>query len=458
MPPRSLVVLVVGHVAFAMLVLAGLFLTVHNRKVDSEAFAREWVETGVHRDPWTPLVRTWASEGYLEHGGLWRLNEDPEFRSWIEERTVDIEPWLDPATFDPEVPHYYRSNTALFALPLVATRWVLSPLLQEDSRFPNVLHSQLLLAAAAVVVGLLTHRLARISGADRTAAVALGLSGQLVFQTNAINLAAYWRHFPQQVFVTGLALFLLAIALGDTRRWLGRGLRVVAVVSMAAADLPHTVATLSAWAIAAALLDRDEFRPPRLWRTLLPPVAVGVVAAIQFTLAMRQHPDAVFVGSGPLFRSGLDGDLAYYRGLLDGYGKLLVGPVLEGVGVAGTGLLYWGVAIAAIPAILLAASRLPRLRPSCLPLAVGGGGFLLFTAAFSNAFAIHPFAYSTLLLAPATAAVFGTSIGALEGATGRGRTIALLAAATAIFIAMSQLREFAVAYPIASGQRLIPIS
>jgi len=457
MPPRSSVVLLAGHLAFALLVLAGLYLTVHNRQVDSEAFERDWVETEVHRDPWTPMVRTWVEEGWLAHGGLWKLNEDPEFRSWIEAQTVDIEPWMDPSTFDPEVPYFYRSNTALFALPLVATRWALSPLLPEDSRFPNVFHSQLLLAAAAIGVGLLTHRLARVSGADRTAAVALGLSGQLVFQTNAINLAAYWRHFPQQVFVIGLALFLLAIALGDDRRRLALHLRVVAVASMAAADLPHTLATLAAWAIAAALIDRDEFRPPRLWRTLIPPVAVGIVAAVQFTLAIRQHSDAVFVGSGPLFRSGLDGDLTHYRGLLDGYGKLLVGPVLEGAGVAGTGLLYWGTAIAAIPAILLAASRLPRLRPSRLSLAVGGGGFLLFTSVFSNAFAIHPFAYATLLLAPATAAVFGSATGALEGATGRGRTVALLAVAAAIFIAMSQLREFAVAYPLPTTERLIPL-
>ena len=458
MPPRSVVGLSIAHLTFAAFVLAGLFLTVHNRQVDAEAFETTWVETGVHQDPWTPLVRTWGEEGWLAHGGLWRLNEDPEFRRWIDDRSVDIEPWMDPETFDPEVPHYYRSNTALFVLPLVATRAALSPLVSEDSRLPNAIHSQLLLAAAAVATGLLVHRLSRISGADRGSAVALGLAGQLVFQTNAINLAAYWRHFPQQLFVIGLALFLLAIALGDDRRRLAGGLRLAAVLAMAVADLPHTAATLAAWAIAAGLLDRREFRPDRLWRTLTPVVAVGVVAAAQFLVAIRTHPEAVFVGSGPLFRSGLDGDLAHYRGLLDGYGKLLVGPVLEGAGVAGTGVLLWGVAILAIPLTLLAASRVPRLRPSCLPLAVGGGGFLLFASAFSNAFAIHPFAYSTLLLAPAIAAIFGSWAGSLEAATGRGRTIALLATAAAIFIAMSQLREFAVAYPIASDQRLIPTS
>jgi hypothetical protein len=453
MSPRSVAALVFVHAVLAIAILVSLFLTVHNRRTDTECFNSSWVRTGILHDRWSVLIEAWRREGYLAHGGLWRLDDDPWFRGWIASGDT---PWFEEGrNYDPSRPHYYRSNSALFVLPLAASESMLRPIVAEQSRLPAVLHGQLVVAAAAIVVGLLGHRLARMAGADRTSSVVLGLATQMVFQTNVLHLAVYWRLYPQHVFAAPLAAFLLGIGLRNDRPRTSEWLHAIGAAGMLAVDPPHAVLTLVAWVITSLVLDRPEMKPRLLLKTLIPALGVAAVILLQFATVAFRHPNAEFLGSSLLFRSGLDGDTGHHQGLLDGFGKLLIGRVLEHAGVAGTGIAWWSVVFASIPLTLIIAAKTPRLRIASGLLATGGGGFFLFCVLLSNAFAIHPFVYPTLLLVPALPCIFGLWVGALEGATGRPRTIALLTLAFALFLSMSQLREFAVAYPISADERLI---
>lgn len=441
---------VLVHLVFGLLVLAALFMTVHNRRVDTVHFDERW--SGIFPDRWGRLADLWVEEGYWRHGGLWRLDRD----EWFQQGVTDggASQWFDPATYEPDAPHYYRSNSALFVLPIAAAK-AIGRLLGADGeqRLVVVLTSQIVVMVGAALVGLLAGRLALLAGADSRASLVLGLSAQLVFQTNPLNLAAYWDLCPQHVFVAPLCLFLIGLTDPEPRR--SSVLRVVGVAGMTAVDVPHAAIALGSWAVASWLLRSEELRGRRLAATVLPAVAVVAVVALQFLVAKWMHPEARFLGSGILSRTGLDGDVASQSGVLDGFVRLIRGPVLYGGGRAGTDPLFWSTALA-VPfvALILAAVR-PRLRPTALPIAVALGTFGGFVLVFSNAFAIHPYVYPVLLLVASIPAVFGVLFGALEGGIGRPRIFALIAIAIAITSSLAALRAFAVHFPVGAGERLM---
>lgn len=441
---------VLVHLAFGLLVLVALFMTVHNRRLDTTHFEERW--SGIFPDRWGRLADLWVEEGYWRHGGLWRLDRD----EWFQQGVADggASQWFDPATYEPDAPHYYRSNSALFVLPIAGAKAVGRLLGGEgEQRFTVVLTSQLVVMVGAALVGLLAGRLALLAGADSRASLVLGLSAQLVFQTNPLNLAAYWDLCPQHVFIAPLCLFLIGLTDPGSRR--SSVLRIVGVAGMTAVDVPHAAIALGSWAVSSWLLRAEELRGRRLAATVLPAIAVIAVVALQFLVARWMHPDARFLGSGILSRTGLDGDVASQSGVLDGFVRLIRGPVLYGGGRAGTDPLFWSAALA-VPfvALILAAVR-PRLRPTALPIAVALGTFGGFVLVFSNAFAIHPYVYPVLLLVASIPALFGVLFGAIEGGIGRPRIFALIAIALAITSSLAALRAFAVHFPVGAGERLI---
>lgn len=452
---RSVWFIVGVHLVAAAATMAGLFLTVHHRDVRSSEFQRRWVDTGVYQDRWSDLYRHWGADGYWSNGGLWCVNEDRPFRRWVESGNLN---WFDPATFDPSVPHYYRSNTALFAAPIgLLDRTITKFVGVGHDRQVMVAGTQGLVAITAVLTGLLAHRLARSWGADRRSALTLGLCAQIVVQTSPMMLASYWRYYPTHAFAAALSLFMLALALPACRDRMANWLAGAGAFAMVAADVPHAVVAIAAWALVTWLgggtLANAGIRPRWIPVGIGTAAAVGVIAA-QFLVALAHHPDARFVGSGLLFRTGLDGDRSMQDGILDGVRKLFEGPVMfGGPGVetdAGISPITWTILLAAPPlALVLAAVR--RLPLPVVPLSIGAGAFAGYVVAFSNAVAIHPYVYPTLIVGPGAAAMFGV----LPAAVGRnsiGRWIVAIAASLlAALLAMNGLRSFAVQFPLAAA-------
>lgn len=443
------------HIVVAVATMIGLFLTVHRRDMQSQAFEDRWVASGVYQDRWSELFSFWGANGYWNHGGLWYINDDRPFRSWVESGTLN---WFDPATFDPAVPYYYRSNTGLFAAPIGLLDRVVATLVGTGhARQVMVFSTQLIAAITAIFTGLLAHRLARSWGMGRQSALVLGLCAQVVLQTSPLILASYWRYYPTHAFAAALSAFMLALAIPPERDRLAKWLAGIGAFAMVAADLPHAMVALGAWALATWLgrdvLDEAKIAPR--WRsTAIGAAAAAAVLATQFIVAVLHHPDARFVGSGFLFRTGLDGDRSRQSELLDGVWKLFEGPVMYGSpgrdADAGVAPFTWGILLAA-PLLALVLSAIRRRALPIVPLVVGSGAFLGFVAAFSNAAAIHPFAYPVLIVGPGSVALFGV----LPAAMTRhpvGRWVAVIAAiGVAGLLAMSGLRAFAVQFPTAGA-------
>ena len=441
---RQGLLLLAIHVLLGTLTMAALFATVDRRDVYSTSFETTWVEPGPFDNRFIHLVETWRSDGYLSNGGLWKLNGDP----WFIASVKGGSPWFQNVSYDAERTYFYRSNSGLFVAPLaLADRLVGS---WVPIRWTAVVLSQAMAMAAAVLVGLLTARLARMGGTDVIGSTLLGACAQAVYQTNPLILWSYFGIYMQHVFAIPCAAFLLTLAYEDHYPRTARIACAFSVFLMVLADAPHAACTLLAFVFVTAILVPQKTTLQLLAKTLAPAAAGAVVIGAQFLAARWNHPDAAWVGSSLMFRTGLDGDTTYFDSVFRGYQRLLMGPVIPGgKHAAGHGRVFWSVILVAGPLTALCAIWWRRLRPCLIPLATAYGGFILFATIFSNAFAIHPYAYGVLLLVAGVPALFGPVLGGLDSLGGTPRVVSLLAAAVALVLVFAQLRDFARAFPAA---------
>jgi hypothetical protein len=244
------------------------------------------------------------------------------------------------------------------------------------------------------------------------------------------------------------AAFLLALAYEDRHPKSARFACAISVFLMVLADPPHAACTLLAFLFVTAILTPGKMSLRLCAQTLAPALAGAALIGAQFLAARWNHPDAAWVGSSLLFRTGLDGDTTYFDSAFRGYQRLVMGPVIPGgKRDAGNGRVFWPLMLAAGPLTALAAIWWRRMRPCLVPLATACGGFILFAAIFPNAFAIHPYAYGVLLLIAGVPALFGPVLGGLDSLGGTPRVVSLLAAAVALVIVFAQLRDFARGFP-----------
>ncbi|HJN81107.1 MAG TPA: hypothetical protein QF455_09585, partial [Phycisphaerales bacterium] len=95
------------HSVVAVVVLVALFLTVHNRDLQSASFERDYVvKSRIFQDRWLDLSDYWAVEGWWDNGGLWCLNSDLNFNRWAEQGS--LEHWSVDGTLSLSTPYYYR--------------------------------------------------------------------------------------------------------------------------------------------------------------------------------------------------------------------------------------------------------------------------------------------------------------------------------------------------------------
>jgi len=155
------------------------------------------------------------------------------------------------------------------------------------------------------------------------------------------------------------------------------------------------------------------------------------------------------VGSGFLYRTGLDGDAMFYGDPLDiAFGRDLVRAQRAGNKeflFRWETLFFAGVAAMLI---LLAAhirGRVPRIVIIILMTLLGT--YLLHAAVFSQLVALHPYLFDVLLMTPLVLALFVALPALVEGRTGATGLIILIVLFAAAWTSLFQLRLYALAYP-----------
>jgi len=316
------------------------------------------------------------------------------------------------------------------------------------------LHNALIGLLNATLLALLAYRLALRLGAEPLHALLLGVTAQIVQLTFPDNLALVFELSAQTYWLLPTLAFLLLEerAAGNRTRRL-TVLQAIAIFAMTYLEFVCATMFLAAY-LAAVLLLRGE--RPSLRRLaamlLLPWLAALAIYGIQLTAARQQalRTGATLTGSGFLYRTGLDGDAALYGDHLDiAFGRDLVRAQRPGHCPS---LFRWPTlfvaGIAAVLALLAAYLRGRAPRPALIPLVALLGTYLLYAAVFSQAVAMHPYLYDTLLATPLILALFALLPALAESHTTHTGTIVLITLFTAAWLAMFQLRLYALAYPI----------
>jgi hypothetical protein len=150
------------YLALGAIVLIFLFGTVH-RRTDAEIQA--------FNDRFHRVVQVWIEHGYLKHGGL---------------------AFTEPGEANPTQTVWRSSSMAFLQAAHVLER--VHYLLRGSYSYRlMLLHNQVVVLLTAVVIALLSMRLAQRIGLRREHAFILGLASLAVFQTFPQNLFYYWR-------------------------------------------------------------------------------------------------------------------------------------------------------------------------------------------------------------------------------------------------------------------------
>ncbi|MCB1037185.1 MAG: hypothetical protein KDD47_25375, partial [Acidobacteria bacterium] len=432
-------------------VLCCLFLTVHNRKTADLDL----------RDRWTFTIETWIEDGYFANAGLWYMED-----AWSQ-RQRENKPHL--GTLADEAPEgarfLSRSNGMAFLLPLYFAQRIYYAFEGETSNLLHVLYGQVLMALVAALLGLTGALAVASQGLDRRSSLLLGAFGAVAYQTHVVNLASYWEVLPQDGVNVGVAVVALSLMLeevwprttGSTAAWL-RGLGVLITM---ASDPPHGVLYLLGLGLAVGLLRPGLLASLHPLRTVVLPAVLALGSFLgQLLLIRHVQPNAFLMGSGLLFRTGLDGDRSKYDSYFDGFSQLFTGfgfPRVADPGDQTPMILSFAVGFAALLAVLVASAWSRRLRTSAYLLAVLLIGYVPFASVFSQSTAMHPTVYSPLLLQSLCLAAFTLGPAALMRRLRRPAVVLFLVVVFGHLLVLGNLRQYATMFPTRAEDRWLKL-
>lgn len=458
------------HVLVGLVVFIALFLTVHNRNVNSNGFQKKWVDTITYQDRWNDLIDHWREDGYFKNAGLWYLNIDRPFQGWTKNKDMYNSGWISSKNFNPEAEYYYKSNPGIVILPLTVMQHAKIAVLGGDaSRRVSVLHNQGLVLIAGILLGLVGTIMCRRMGLSLLHALALGVCAQIVFQTHPLNLASFFRLYFQHAMNVPICLFVLSLVLDDGKRpW--QWIRAISIFLLTLSEPSTTIIFIAGYAVLNVLVDGRLFksRSERLGESLIKSqraiatvflpcvIALGLIL-VQYIYASLFIPNIEFVGSNPIFRTGLDGHTKWHSHLFEAFNGMLFKNYLYGSGTSNIGgsPAFWIPGFVAIFATILAAAWSRKdgddqaaVRATAYYIALLSLVFFPVAIIFNNAMAIHPFIYPLMILPPMCLAMFAF-VPALVAISARYHwPIVGVAALIAFAVTMSNLRYFAVTFPI----------
>ncbi|MEA2326135.1 MAG: hypothetical protein QOE68_1094 [Thermoanaerobaculia bacterium] len=415
-----------GVTLYALFVIAGLialgysWMTVQHRLVPQLSAATEpiWAHN---------VVTHWIDHGYFaSHGLLWPTAEG---------KTV------------------YRSGTGALMLTSFVAEKVWIGMTGRYGWRLRAIHNLIVAVLISALLALLAYRLARRFGAAPPASFILAVSAQMVWLTFPDNLALFWQLTAQSWCLAAALLFLLLeeAALDGRRTRRITILQGVAFFAFVYFEFVLAAMFAAAW-LATVFLLRGE-RPPlrRLaFMLFLPGFLAMSIYGLQLIGARSERSRGVtVVGSGFLYRTGLDGDAMFYGDPLDiAFGRDLVRAQRGGNKEF---LFRWEAlffAGAAAMLVMLAAylrGRVPRIAIVILMTLLGT--YLLHAAVFSQLVALHPYLFDVLLMTPLVLALFVMLPALFEVRTGETGLIILIVLFAAAWTSMFQLRLYALAYP-----------
>jgi signal peptidase I len=324
---------------------------------------------------------------------------------------------------------YFASAGMIFIDEQTVYRWstggyLITAFLAAKLGVPLALHNAIVSMLLAMTLALLGYRIARQCDVDRIHAFVLGAAVQGVQFTFPENLALVSTVWPQAYGLFAAVIFLL------TRSH-------VAAFAAVYLDPVYGTLFLASYFLATLLLEKRV-----LWTLCIPWLAAMGLWSAQYAYASTF--DVKIIGSSMLYRTGLDGDTTFYRDHRD-----IAGAAREVVRGGRSAHLYrWPLLFVAgtLAAIVSLAAHIARRAPrlAFMTLVSLLGGYLVYAAIFSQAVALHPYLYDTLLAAPLILALFAIAPALIEVWTRRTGAVTTIALFAAVWLSFYQLRIFTI--------------
>jgi hypothetical protein len=308
------------------------------------------------------------------------------------------------------------------------------------------LHNSLFGLLTAILFGVLAYRIALRLDLKPLHALILGICAEMVHLTFPEHLGMFYEVTTPAWFLAAALVFLLIEerAMDGWRKRLAL-MQGIAVFAMTYLEVICGTLFLIAYLFATFIL-RDE-RPP-FKRVVVPWLAALALFAMQLTLAKVAGLHAM--GSPFLYRTGLDGDITLYRTPLDiAFGRDIVRRFRPG---NHQDLFHWPVLFFcgafAVLATFLAYMRRHIPRTVLIALVSLLGTYAIYASVFSQAVALAPYMFDTLLVTPLILALFAIIPALADTFTNRTGAIVVVVAFAALWTSMYQLRMYALAYVV----------
>lgn len=419
-------------VIFGILVLIFLNLTIYNR---DPQHVIDRLAIGIH----TSATKIWVEDGYFKHAGLLFFPADPK-RDW------------HPGAY------HYKSYTGGFLLSLFAVQKAHYLVRGHYSYMLTGWHNRLFMLFTSALLGFLALRLSRRIYTDAPMhTLLLGLGVTLVFQTFPSNALVFWDIWAA-VFCLPFIFGLFLIEEATFQRPIPKRLQLLHMFLLFA--IVYIDRITGFMIIFAFFLANLIFLPANLQRyhllknIVLP---IGLATCIhqgQLLLAKVLWPSLDLIGSGMLFRMGLDGSTGYFTD----HFALLTGRHLSTYYYNGTlEFINWKylflISLAAYAILLL--SRYVKKNNICEKVTcpfvfalAALSAYIFYGFTLVNAVVLHADLLDCLVVYPCVLTLFAIVPSLLEEYTGKRGLAVYLAVVGAICYAFVSLRTYAIAFPL----------
>ena len=434
---------VAAFFVISLLVVSALFMTVHRRDIESvEAY-----KARTSLDRYDLTVQRWLEGGFWRHGGMFVVPRNLAL-GWYPDQVPPDSQLRTDSLF------VYRNGTASYIIPLFWIQGIQQALNGRTSPTATVVYNQIMVALIAVALATLALRICRHLEIPRTQGFALATCCLVSFQTFAPSVASFWE--VSHVSVT--LLFALVFLVYEFDRWNDAPSRrrqvtrsILATLVLFGEPATGSLFLLAYIGLRYLMSERPLKSSDVLVLFIIPACIVAAYVQGQHLLVRANQDSVFFVGTRLLSRSGLDGDITWYR---DHWDLLLRGHLTKHLQQIAP-LTEWTFLIFAgfITSIYVLArySADLRLREPMRVLLSTAGLYFPMAVVFSQGVYIHPYLFDVALAIPCILSTFCVLPAFLEGRAAMRGLPTSIACAAAIGYSFVQLRAYAVAFPIASG-------
>ena len=405
-----------------LVIFCSLFVTIHKRNLN--ALTDQHPEWARYRN----IINTWIQDGPFKYGDF-RLIA-PFEKKWTESWGV-MEDSQD----------YVYSYPVFFLRGAYLLQFINHKLRGNFSQTVMAIHNQCLILFSGALLGFLTFLIAKYHGAESFFCFIYGFSVQFTWQTFPYNLMNYWEPSPfamSQVYdLIFMIVFFLQFTQGMTRKSLL--IQSLIVLIMSYSNCLGAAFFLFSYVLVMTFISREMLWNQRPFFTIGIPFLLGAaLVLVQPAIIKMVYPEIKFVGSGFLFRTGLDGNFKYagdHWSLLFSTYRWFNWPGLFVAGLLSIVMVSYGFL------------RNGKNKLQIIILFVCLVAYFLEAFLFSQSFIIHPYLYDVLLYLPIILCLFGFLPMQLETYTNKTGFFTMIFFVGSVCYSLVQLRAYALKYP-----------